>query len=176
MLHAYKQVDVIKMEGTTKDCIRRHRDMYELITFKVWKRECIRYLSREDSRIYRAGLEATRNERRTAFCETAFEEVYNDIQDILWYRLAIVAHYDDGRIFDEIYFNEEKVDNIKKVPWLQAILNQIQLQCYPPRDESRKYYQVFSDDDINLFHNESLRKSKNKSRVIIDWFWRKRRK
>ena len=176
MPFVYKQVELQKMEWCSKDTMYRHLDRFVPIYItrangKISKR----YLDREDSLIYRAWLEATRQKRIKSFCETAFEQEYE--WEIPAVEMCIIAHYNDGRVFDKIYYQWEEVEKINRINWLQALLNKLTRECYPPFDFHKRYIQEFSDKETELFWISKWKKRwyKAGSRIIIDWFGRRHR-
>lgn len=177
MVIAYKQIELQKMEGCSRDTMYKHLDRFVPVYIPKGRRTSKRYLSREDSLIYKAWLEVTRQERCFAFCQTAFEEEFT--WELPASTLVIIAHYNDGRVFDKIYYSGEEVEKINKIAWLQTILKKLKLKCYPPLDETKKYIQEFGDRELELF-NVTLRKGRKRgyrkwSRIIIDGFGRKQR-
>lgn len=177
MPYAYKQIELQKMEWCSRDTLYNHIDRFVPIYIPRGKRTLKRFLTREDSLIYKAWLDATRPQRCSAFCRTAFDDEYTG--EIPATILSIVAHYNDGRIFDKIYYNWEEVEKVHKIAGLRTILTQLRLKCFPPLDDTKKYIQAFGDKELELF-NVSLRKWKKRgyrkgSRIIIDWFGRKQR-
>lgn len=175
MPYAYKQVELQKMEWCSRDTM--YRNMHKFVPIYIKRGGTIskRWLSREDSLIYMAWLNATRQQRWSAFCETAFDTIYTG--EIPTDDLVIIWHYADGREFDMIFFQWEEVENINKITWLPTLLTKLRTKCYPPKDRTKQYIQTFNEDNLELFN---IRKWKKRgyargSRMIIDGFGRKHR-
>lgn len=170
---AYRQVDLQKMEWCSKDTIHKHIDRFIPIYFSRGGKMVKRYLSREDSLIYKAWLEATKSQRIKAFCEIAFEQEFTG--EVPAMPLVILAHYNDGWRFDKIFFHGEEIEKVNQITWLQSLLNKLRIQCYPPFERNKRYMQVFEDYELDLF---GVRKWKKRgyragSRIIIDGFGRR---
>lgn len=173
MINVYKQIELQQMEWCSRDTIYKHIDRFVPVYIHRWKKTSKRYLSREDSLIYLAWLQATKQERWKAFCETAFDTIY--MWDIPAYDLVIVWHYADGRQFDMIFYQWEELESINKINWLKSLLIKLRTRCYPPKDWTKQYIQVFDEKEIELFNIRKWKKRGNKygSRMIIDGFGRK---
>lgn len=175
MPYAYKQVELQKMEWCSRDTMYKHIGRFVPIYIPHGKTTSKRYLSREDSLIYKAGLEATRPQRIKAFCEVAFDNEFTG--EVPANGLVIIWHYDDGRLFDKIFFQWEEVEKINKISGLQSLLTKLRLNCYPPHDDTKHYIQEFGEREMEIFEIRKWKKRgyKSGSRIIIDGFGRKSR-
>ena len=175
MPFAYKQVELQKMEWCSRDTLYKHLDKFVPIYINKGKRVSKRYLSREDSLIFKAGLDVTRDKRCLAFCETAFDTEFTG--EIPATALCIIAHYDDGRVYDKIIFQWNDVIKLNKITGLTKLLKQLTVKCYPPKDRAKYYIQEFDERDLELFNFEIKKKGRyrKKSHIMIDWFGKKRR-
>jgi len=175
MPFAYKQVELQKMEWCSRDTLYKHLNKFVPIYINKWNKISKRYLSREDSLIYRAGLDVTREKRCKAFCEFAFDNEFTG--EIPATALCIIAHYEDGWVYDKIIFQWEEVKDVRKITGLIKLIKQLAVKCYPPKDRTKYYIQEFDERDLELFNFEIKKKwrYRKKSTIIIDWFGKKSR-